>query len=152
MALDLTAILDAVMSHALATGEFTSVNGHEPQAAPVPAGGPVVAVWVDRVEPVKSSGLDSTSARVVLNVRLFASPNSQPQDAIDPNMVRALDTLLTAYGNDLDLGGSVRCVDLFGSDGAGLSAQAGYLTYDKASFRVITVSLPLIVNDVWDQD
>jgi hypothetical protein len=42
-------------------------------------------------------------------------------------------------------------VDLLGSAGAPLSAQAGYLNQDGRLFRVMTLTLPIIVNDVWDQ-
>ena len=58
---------------------------------------------------------------------------------------------MTASSGDLDLGEEVRCVDLLGQTGRALSAQAGYLEQDSKLFRVVVITLPLIVNDLWDQ-
>ena len=67
MSLDTTAIMNAVLSHAAASGYFDRVAGHEPKNAP--GNGLSAAVWVDRIGPVPAgSGLAATSALVVLNV------------------------------------------------------------------------------------
>lgn len=149
MALDTKAILDAVVSHALASGHFERVNQHEPKSAP--GNGLSAAVWVDRVGPARGSGLAMTSALLVLNVRLYTSMLSEPQDAIDPNLMAAHDALMTAYSGAFTLGGLVRSVDLLGAAGTPLSSQAGYLNQDSKLFRVITITLPVIVNDCWEQ-
>jgi hypothetical protein len=97
------------------------------------------------------SGLAVSSARVVLNVRIYTSMLQEPQDAIDPAVADAVDALFTAYGGDFELGGAVEAVDLLGMAGPGLSAQAGYLTIADKIYRVMTITLPLLVNDVWTQ-
>ncbi|MET8987757.1 hypothetical protein ABZW49_20110 [Nonomuraea wenchangensis] len=76
----------------------------------------------------------------------------EPADAIDPAMLAALDALMSAYSGDFDLGGRIRNVDLLGQTGPPLSAQAGYLEQDGNTYRVFTVTLPLLINDVWDQE
>jgi hypothetical protein len=149
MALAVDEIVDVVMSHALASGYFDRVNGHEPKNAP--GNGLSAAVWADSVRSVQSSGLSSTSAVVVLNVRLYTSMLQEPQDAIDPAMLRAVSALFDAYSSDFTLGGNAREVDLLGSDGAPLQAKAGYLNQDQKLYRVMTITLPVIVNDAWDQ-
>ncbi|MFF7096414.1 hypothetical protein ACFY9A_29065 [Streptomyces rubradiris] len=150
MALDITGILDAAISHASASGYFDAVNGHEP-IHPSPSGGLTAGVWVDRVTPVRSSGLDSVTALVVLNVRLYTSAQQLPLDAIDPAMVAAVDALCTAYAGDFTLGGLVRQVDIFGIHGQTLDVRAGYLPQDGALQRVMTIWLPCIVNDLWEE-
>ncbi|MEU3527566.1 hypothetical protein AB0E62_27470 [Streptomyces sp. NPDC038707] len=150
MALDITGILDAAISHASASGYFDAVNGHEP-IHPSPSGGLTAGVWVDRVTPVRSSGLDSVTALVVLNVRLYTSAQQLPLDAIDPAMVAAVDALCTAYAGDFTLGGLVRQVDIFGTYGQSLDVRAGYLPQDGALQRVMTIWLPCIVNDLWEE-
>lgn len=147
--MDLVAILAVVQSHALSSGLFERVNGHEPLSAP--GHGLSAAVWTDSVAPVKSSGLATSSGRLALFVRLYSNVVQEPQDAIDPLMVAAVDTLLTTYSGDFDLGSNVRCVDLLGAYGTALSAQAGYLEQDGAVYRVMTITLPLILNDLWAQ-
>ncbi|MEU1372983.1 hypothetical protein ABZ442_04875 [Streptomyces triculaminicus] len=149
MALDINGILDAVVSHALASGHFERVNTHEPQNAP--GHGLTAAVWVDGIAAARSSGLGVASARLVFNVRLFTPVLQEPADAIDPNLLTAADALLRAYVGDFDLGGRVRQVDLFGQHGPGLEARAGYIQQDGALLRVITITLPVIVNDLWDE-
>ena len=150
MSVDLAPLVDAAVSHALATGLFEKVNGYEPKSAP--GSGLQAAVWAQSIAPTQSSGLASTTARVELNVRIYTDMLSEPQDAIDPRMITATSTLLTAYSGDFDLGVTgVRNVDLLGMAGVPLSAQAGYLNQDGRLFRVMTVTLPVIVSDVWDQ-
>lgn len=150
MALAATAILAAVQSHALASGLFERVNQHEPKDPP--GNGLTAAVWVDTVGPVAAgSGLQSTTGLVTVNVRLYLNMISEPQDAIDPVMVGAVDTLLAAYSGDFELGGQVRNIDLLGAYGPGLSARAGYLPWDGKTYRVYTITLPMIVNDMWTQ-
>lgn len=151
MSLNVTGVLNGVISHAMALGLFEQVNGYEPKAAPT-SGGLTCAVWADRIDPVAAvSGLAATSARVVFNLRIYSSMLQQPMDAIDPNIVAALDTLMNAYSGDFDLGGTVRNVDLLGAHGVGLSAQAGYINQDGKLFRVVTLTLPVVISDVWSQ-
>lgn len=149
MSLGVTGILDAVVSHALATGLFDAVNAYEPKAAP--GSGLTAAIWIQSLDPVRGSGLASTTVRIGLTVRLYTNMLSDPQDAIDPYVTGATDVLMAAYSNDFDLGGTVRNVDLLGQAGEPLHAQAGYLEQDRTMYRVMDITLPLIVNDVWGQ-
>jgi hypothetical protein len=150
MALDIRTILDAVESHAMASGYFAQVNGHEPKSPPT--SGITCAVWVEQIGPARGgSGLNSTSSRLALFVRLYSSLIQQPADAIDPDLMTALDTLMAAYSGDFTLGGLVRHVDLLGAYGDPLGARAGYLAEGGAEYRVFTITLPLIVSNLWEQ-
>src|SRR6266536_37862 len=150
MSLDLQGIVDTITSHAAKTGLFDAVNGHEPKSAP--GDGITAAVWVDSIDPIpEASGLAATAGRVTVNVRIYTSFLQEPEDLIDPNMVQAVDLLLGAYSVDFDLGAKIRNVDLLGQSGPALSAKAGYLNQDGKLFRVMTITLPLIINDVWVQ-
>jgi hypothetical protein len=150
MALDSEAIIEAVASHAMASGWFDRVNQHEPKNAP--GYGVTAAVWVEDIRPALSSGLASSSALLVLSVRLYTSMLQEPQDAIDPNMAKAVDALFAAYAGDFTLGGLVRHVDLRGSEGSPLQAKAGYINQDQRMYRVFTITLPVVVNDAWDEE
>jgi len=147
--IDIAALLAAATSHAQSLGVFDRVNGHEPKVAP--GNGLTAAVWVQTVAPIRSSGLNSTSICMVFNVRIYTSMLQEPQDSIDPAMVGALDLLMAAYSGDFTLGGLIRSVDLLGANGVSLAAQAGYVEQDKRLFRVYTVTLPLLINDAWEQ-
>lgn len=150
MSLDITTILGAVESHAVASGYFRRVNLHEPKSAP--AKQLEVAIWANSVDPApRVTGLQSTSSRIGFQVRIYKDMVSEPQDMIDSDMLEALDYLMAAYSGDFTLGGSVMQVDLLGAHGVPLRAQAGYLNQDGRLFRVYTITLPLIVIDLWTQ-
>lgn len=153
MSLNATGILDAIVSHALTLGLFDRVSGSEPKNAP--GNGLSAAFWVDRVEPIRGSagsGLDSTSVRLTVNARIYVPFVAAPEDGIDPQILTATATLMDAYTGAFTLGGLVRCVDLLGAAGVPLSAQAGYLNQDSKIFRVMVVTIPLLVDNVWDQE
>ena len=152
MALDIITILDAIQSHALATGYFDEVNGSEPKSPP-PGNGITAAVWVQEIGPATGgSGLDSTSARLAFFVRLYTGMVQEPADMIDPNLMAALDALCAAYSGDFTLDGLVRQVDLLGQFGEPMSSKAGYVIESGTENRVMTITLPVIVNDLWDQE
>lgn len=150
MALDILGLTDALTSHAAASGHLERVNGAEPKSPPA-TGGLTAAVWADRVTPVRTSGLASVSVLVVFNVRLYASALSEPADAIDPAMLTAADSLCAAYAGDFTLGGLIRSVDLLGAHGSPLDVRAGYLSQDGLLYRVLTIAVPCVVNDLWTE-
>lgn len=149
MAIGVTAILNAIESHALAIGVFEQVNMHEPKNAPM--GGLTCAVWAQSITSAASSGLAATTAHVIWNLRIFSPMVVEPQDAIDPAVLDAVDVLFAALLADYTLGETVRMIDVRGMAGVRMSAQAGYLRQDNTEFRVMTITLPVLVNDAWDE-
>lgn len=150
MSLGSSAIIDAATSHALATGMFERVNKHEPKDAP--GAGLTAALWVDRIRPIPArSGLASTTALLVLILRIYSNMLQEPQDAIDPVVTDAVDALMTAYSGDLDLGGLISNIDLLGAHGQAMEARAGYLNVSGTMYRVMDLTIPCVVNDAWTQ-
>lgn len=144
----INAIIDQVTSHASQLGLFETVNFHEPKDAP--GSGLTLAVWADAIEPIgEASGLSATSGYLVLSARVYGNMLQRPEDDLDPRVMSAVSVLLNAYSGDFDFGATIRCVDLLGMYGRSLSAQAGYVTVDRTVYRVMTVSIPLVVNDMW---
>lgn len=150
MSLAFRPIRDAVVSHAQALGVLDTVNTHKPDNAP--GHGVHAAVFVDRVRPVTTSGLSSTSVLVSLTVLLLAHAGTEPADDVDAVLLDALDPLWTAYHGDFTLGGLVRQVDIFGAHGIALEAPFGWIDIGDTTYRAIQVTLPLVVNDTWDQE
>jgi hypothetical protein len=147
--LGIQGLLDVLVSDALASGRFERVNGHEPKAPP--GNGLTAALWAQEIKPVPTSGLASTSLLFVAQLRIYQNMLSEPQDAIDPAVFDAADDYMGRVTAGFTLGGLVRSVDLLGIHGAPLSAAAGYITVQQTMYRCLTITLPLIVNDVWDQ-
>ncbi len=143
-------ILDEVISTVQRTGYFSKVNGHEPKRKP--KGGLTAAVWAQAIDPIPlASGLAATSARVVFNIRVYSSMLKEPQDAIDPAMLRAVSNIMRLFHDDFDFEGMIRNVDLLGQFGIALAGQAGYLEIDNTMYRVMDIAVPCIVNNVWAQ-
>ena len=143
-------LFDAAQTHAQTLGLFDRVNTHEPKNAP--GRGVSASIWVQSIAPVaRATGLAATSGRVELHVRVYASMLKEPQDAIDPEILSAVSALIAEYSGNFTLGGTVRDVDLLGAHGTPLSAQAGYLNQDGKFFRVMVITLPVIISDIWGQ-
>jgi hypothetical protein len=146
--LDSRALLSALKSDAMELGVLRKVTGHEPRNAP--GKGLHLSYWMDRIRPARS-GLASTSALVVVNARLQSSLLAERQDDIDPDLTRAADLLIGRYIRGFTLGGKVRSVDVRGMEGISLEGRYGYIEQDRKEFRTFTLTVPLIINDVWPE-
>lgn len=146
--LDIDTLMGHLVSHAQATGHFDSVNTHEPDNAP--GNGVFCSIVLDRINFVPG-GLDNTSARIAFAVALMYPANNLPRDDAEPYLIKALDSLLGRLNADFTLGGSVRMIDIGGAYGEELSTIAGYVKIDEQLYRVMEITLPLIVNDVWEE-
>lgn len=149
MSFDPQAVLDVIASHAAASGYFERVNTHEPKNAP--GNGLTCAIWADRLEHILTSGLDSSSIRATFKIRIYSNMVQEPQDTIDPNVLNATAALLAAYNGDFSLGGLARNIDLLGSDGEPVFAEAGYIEVSRVLYRAMDINLHIIFNDVFDQ-
>lgn len=151
----ITAIYDALVSHAQALGIFDQVNDAELTAPP--GSGVVCAIMLGDLAPARAgSGLAATSGRLEFQARVYAPRLSQTPGAVDRLILGATCTLLAAYSGDFELDlapdGLVREIDLLGAYGTPLSATAQWLMAGGDSpTRVMTISLPLIINDMWGQ-
>ncbi len=145
-------LIDAAASEVMASGFFDVVNGMEPKGAP-PDTGLTAAIWVQSLSPIPAqSGLNATSMLFTLSVRLYGSMLTEPQESIDPGMMAAVDVLMERYTGNFSLGGLIESIDLLGRASEGLHGDAGYVTIDQKMFRVFTITVPMIVNNVYVQE
>jgi len=143
-------LFDEIVSVIAALGIFEDVNSHEPKSAP--QSGLHASVWLDSVAPVgRASGLAAISGVVTFNVRCYGSMLQQPLDNIDPAIGTAACAVLNALSGEFTLGGTVRDIDLLGMYGRSLSAQAGYVNIDSKMHRIMTITVPVIVNDMFTE-
>jgi hypothetical protein len=149
MALDINGLLDAIVSHALSTGHFLNFNEYESKQSST--NGITGEVWVEKITPIRSSGLSNTSVRVEFQLRVYNNTGAEPYDDIDSTLTLAVDALFTNYIADFDLFGEARHIDIFGAHGQGLHVETGYLNKDGREFRVFAIRLPVIVDDIWPQ-
>jgi hypothetical protein len=145
----ITDVLDQTTSLLRSSGVFQTVNRHEPKATPGPAH---AACWVQTVVPLpEASGLDATTGRVEVRIRVYSSMLTEPQDEIDPEITYKTDLVMELFTRDFTLNGTIRNVDLLGAHGVPLSAQAGYLDIQGRLFRIMDITVPYIINDIWTQ-
>lgn len=140
------AITDACM----VGGRFASVNRHEVKNAPLTR--LTAEIWADRIEPnALRSGLAVTSVLITFKVRVGMGMLTQPEDAIDPQVLGAVIDLMTRLHGDFDLGTTGAELAPLIPEGGGMFGQAGYLNRDGKMFRVVDVNIPVIVFDAFPQ-
>ena len=62
------------------------------------------------------------------------------------------DVLFEAYSGDFQLGDENRWIDLLGAtQGHPLFSQSGYINIDNMVYRVMTITVPVIVENAWTQ-
>lgn len=139
-----TALFTAIQSYAEELGIFTNVDLHEPWNAP--GNRLFCSINLGTVRPVMSSGLAAVSLQVVLVVRVWSSALQKPLDGIDPEILSAACSLMGAFSGGFTLGGTVRDVELLA-----MSAQPAYVDFEGKPFRVIEVTVPIVVNDTFTE-
>ena len=150
MAFNFQGLVDAVASYAGTTGEFDAVNTHEPKAKP--SNGVTCSIWIAELAPIASaSGLNSVTGLVTMTMRIQRPFLSQPADQIDPLILQACASLMGVFAGGFTMGETVRDVDLLGAHSQGLHAKAGYVNQDNTVFRIMDVTLPLVVNDLFPE-
>ncbi len=150
MTVNTIGIYSALQTHALSLGIFADVMGHEPMSAPAFGERMTLSFWSASIVPILSSGLNSASMRWELNGRIYKADQTQPSEDIDPEVVSAALSFLGSLTGGFSLNGLIRCVDVFGSDGAGLSGEPGWYDMDEVTYRTMDIRIPLLINDVLD--
>ncbi len=148
----------ALETHALRLGYFSKVNASEPKRAP--DYGMTAAVWPQAIAPVPSaSGLAATTGLVTYVMRIYQPMLQEPIDMIELNMMRATAGLIRVLTADFQLTDAsgigaplIRNIDLLANVSPGLSSVAGYLDIDRTKYRVMDTMVPMIINDMFDQE
>jgi hypothetical protein len=121
---------------------------HEPKGAPGP--GLTAATWVQTVRPhVRASGLAVGSVVVMTLTRFYTGFRATPQGEIDPTLVDAADLLIEGLHGNFDLDREGSWVDLLGESGDTWRVEAGYLEMDNSIYRIMDVSVPYIMTDIY---
>lgn len=148
-------ILNSLVSFVLRLGIFQRVQQHEPKSAP--RNGLTAALWLQAMAPaIGQSSLESTSIRVAWYLRIYQNFLSEPQDLIDPSVMKAMAAVMEAltanFGLDLP---AVRAIDLLGITGPPMAAEAGYVPMGPPNaqkiYRCMTLTIPIIVDDAFVQ-
>jgi hypothetical protein len=147
MSLDTRAILTKLAGIGKASGLFVKVDKFEPRGQP--GNGVTLFLISGPMRAITSSGLNNASLRWQIDGRLYTPMNYEPASELDAVLTAAASKYLEALCAQFTLGGLVRCIDVFGSDGEPLSATPGYLGQNDKVYRVVTLEIPLLINQQW---
>ena len=137
------ALFISIQSYAEQLGIFEGVNLHDPWNAP--GNRLFCSITLGNVRPVApASGLAEVSGQVTLQIRIWSSAIQKPLDNIDPEILAATCALMGQLAGGFTLSGTVRDVDLFG-----LNAQPAYVDFEGKPLRVIEITCPIVVNDMF---
>jgi len=127
---------------------FREVKAVEPKGAP--GSGLTACVYLNSIAPAAGvSGLNAATGVYIYTIRLYTNMLQEPAEKIDTILAHAIDKVFTMLAGDVDLGASVRNIDVFGECGTQLKATAGYVEVDHLMYRSVDITLPLIINDCW---
>jgi hypothetical protein len=70
-----------------------------------------------------------------------------PEGLIDINIAMAAAAIIGVMSGDFDLSGAVRNVVLLGGSSAALGGRAGYQTIDGTTYRIMDITIPVMIND-----
>lgn len=137
-------VLRALATPVEATGRFDRVVLGEPKSAP--GTGLSASVFVSDLYPVPArSGLATVSVRMETCIRVMLGMLTEPQEAIEPTILEAIEDVWTRMFGDFDLGSEVSHVDILGAYGERIRARFGYITLDSTMYRIADVFVPVIL-------
>ena len=147
MAFAIRTTLEAIQSHVNSSGYVSECIIGEYTSAPMPSGlGIAASVIPMREETVMAFGATTRELHTVL-LRLYRDWLSEPASSRDLPLEEAKGVILANLKGDLDLEGAAMSLDIAGMHSGGYSADWGRVEIGSTIFRVIDMTLPVIVDD-----
>lgn len=147
-ALDITPIMAKLVTIAKTSGMFPGgVKRFEPRGQP--PSGLSLSLISGPLSATTTSGLNTASLRWQVDGMIYLPINVDPPENIDVVLMNAAAGYLESLCGQFTLGGLVRHIDIYGSEGDRLSATPGYLEHDQKLYRVNRLVIPLIINSKW---
>jgi len=146
--------LVALQSKIRAMGNVYEARIGEPHSPFTPAGQTrrvAAALWMTDWTPTLtlSTSVEVFTVMVRFHVDTFArdlSPDDIQQLELD--LTDAFNEFTTDVQQEFDLGGNIRNVDVAGEMSEGMSAAWGHVAIANTMYRVIDITVPMIVNDI----
>lgn len=139
MVVTLRSPLRVLESHLAASGWFQGgVAIGEPSEPPSSVH---AAISMDRISWNIPQPLDQTSELRTVRIVLYARHMEEPRDEVELSLEHAVDEMMEDYFGDFQLGG-VRAPSM-----PDVEAQFGYQQVAQTWYRIVEISLPLIVDN-----
>lgn len=151
MTWDPTTTLTNLQTDLRNTGLFTAVligEPFSPPESPTPYAVTAALFW-EAWNPTQVT-LSTTIDVWTLTVRIYARPGMNPADAeaVEKALAKSYSTVAATLAGNFTLGGTVRAIDWVGEEaGHHVGAKWGHLVISGTIFKVVDLSVPLIVDD-----
>lgn len=147
--LDAAGVLAALETVFQAIGGIESVITSSGVAPP--ANGVSVQIYaIPPWKPIgKRSGLATVSMLTTWAARLVAPIGSPPADNLDMTLLAVYSNAMNTLAGGFTLNGEVEQLDLLGAYGTGMPMDPQYLEMGGAVYRAMTMTLSLVLDDVW---
>lgn len=142
MAFDITTTINLVVSFLQKRGEYSFVQIGEPKSPP--RGDLAAAVFVSDASVVGVT-LQTTIEIHELTIRLYRNMMEEPEEDNELRISQAVTGIVSDLLGDYDLGASVRNIAV-GEYGRTISATYGYLDVGGTMYRMVDISVPLVVD------
>jgi hypothetical protein len=147
MAFDIANTLHAMETYIQNLGLFQTVQIGEPKQ---PVGqGFHAAIYMDNVSVTMVYAGGDTRENHVVTLRIYRdmlAEQNEPQLNLESEMASVLSKLMENLLGDTDLESTVMSIDAAGMDGGNMTASFGYTDVGGSMYRVVDISVPLIVN------
>ena len=147
MAFEIKDTLHAVETYVQNLGLFSSVQIGEPKQAT--GQGLHVALYMESVSIVMIYVGGETRESHVVQLRVYKDMLAEypdPQNNLESELASVVSKLMSNLLGDTDLESSIMSIDAGGMDGASMTATYGYVSVGGQMYRVVDISIPLIVN------
>lgn len=142
MAFDITTTINLVVSFLQKRGEYSFVQIGEPKSPP--RGDLAASVFVSDASVVGVT-LQTTIEIHELTIRLYRNMMEEPEEDNELRISQAVTGIVSDLLGDYDLGASVRNIAV-GEYGRTISATYGYLDVGGTMYRMVDISVPLVVD------
>ena len=147
MAFEIKNTLHAVETYVTNLGLFSTVQIDEPKQ---PVGrGLHAAIYMQSVSITTIYLGGDTRESHVVQLRVYKDMLAEypdPQNSLEAELTSVVSKLMSNLLGDTDLESSVMSIDAGGIDGTSMTATYGYLSLGGVMYRVVDISIPLIVN------
>lgn len=149
MALNTVNLLTKLGSYVKRTGRAKRVVLYDPMSQ-VPPG--TISISIRSVRAFNQiSALNKTGVCIVFSIVLYIDSKAEPKDGQELELMGVFDLLMQSFNEKFTLEGAVHSIDIFGRAGTPLGADFGRVEIDKVIYRVMDITLPLLVTNVWTQ-
>lgn len=149
MAFNIKSTLSAIASHISRSGYASDVQIGEPVSPPEINDKVFAAIFMNAASVVELT-LGTTIELHTVTVRLMkraAFAQGDDASAVEEELALVVSQVSSNLIGEFDLGGTIRAIDVGGQYGTGVSAAWGYTNISSVIFRVVDITVPLIVDD-----